>query len=105
MGLRQVKVTGKGSEQRVIPVDRAFFAELGSYLRTERPERALDTGVLRRVARPDHRPGDDRGRSPANLPNASGPHRGDQGPPSPASATRSAPSWHPPASTCWSCEN
>jgi len=37
MGLRQVKVTGKGSKQRVIPVDRAFFAELGSYLRTERP--------------------------------------------------------------------
>jgi integrase/recombinase XerC len=36
-GLRQVKVTGKGSKQRVVPVDRAFFGELTSYLRLERP--------------------------------------------------------------------
>jgi len=27
VGLRQVKVTGKGAKQRVVPVDRAFFAE------------------------------------------------------------------------------
>ena len=37
MGLRQVKVTGKGSKQRVVPVDPAFFTELASYLRVERP--------------------------------------------------------------------
>jgi integrase/recombinase XerC len=37
MGLRQVKVIGKGSKQRVVPVDRAFFAELTAYLRVERP--------------------------------------------------------------------
>src|SRR5262249_28136756 len=38
MGLRQVTVMGKGAKQRTVPVDRAFFAELGSYLRSERPQ-------------------------------------------------------------------
>jgi len=37
VGLRQVKVTGKGSKQRLVPVDRAFFTELTAYLRSERP--------------------------------------------------------------------
>jgi integrase/recombinase XerC len=37
MGLRRVRVTGKGGRERVVPVDRAFFTELGAYLRDERP--------------------------------------------------------------------
>jgi integrase/recombinase XerC len=37
MGLRRVRVNGKGGKERVVPVDRAFFAELGGYLRRERP--------------------------------------------------------------------
>jgi site-specific recombinase XerD len=37
MGLRRVRVTGKGGKERVVPVDRAFFAELAAYLREERP--------------------------------------------------------------------
>jgi integrase/recombinase XerC len=37
VGMRQVTVTGKGAKQRTVPVDRAFFTELGSYLRVERP--------------------------------------------------------------------
>lgn len=37
LGARQVKVLGKGSKQRVVPVDRAFFSELTAYLRSERP--------------------------------------------------------------------
>jgi len=37
VGLRRVKVTGKGSKQRVVPVDRSFFVELTAYLRMERP--------------------------------------------------------------------
>jgi site-specific recombinase XerD len=37
VGLRQVKVVGKGAKQRFVPVDRAFFAELTAYLRSERP--------------------------------------------------------------------
>ncbi len=36
-GRRRVRVLGKGSRERVVPVDRAFFAELGAYLRLERP--------------------------------------------------------------------
>ena len=36
-GLRQLRVTGKGSRDRIVPVDRAFFGELVSYLREERP--------------------------------------------------------------------
>ena len=37
MGLRRVRVTGKGGKERVVPVDGVFFAELGAYLREERP--------------------------------------------------------------------
>jgi len=37
MGLRRVRVVGKGGRERVVPVDPAFFAELGGYLREERP--------------------------------------------------------------------
>ena len=37
VGMRQVKVTGKGGKQRMVPVERAFFVELTSFLRTERP--------------------------------------------------------------------
>lgn len=37
MGLRRVRVIGKGGRERVVPVDPAFFAELAGYLREERP--------------------------------------------------------------------
>lgn len=36
-GLHRVRVVGKGNKERIVPVDRAFFTELGNYLRTERP--------------------------------------------------------------------
>ena len=39
MGLRRIRVLGKGGRERVVPVDGAFFAELGAYLREERPAR------------------------------------------------------------------
>ena len=32
-----MRVLGKGSRERVVPVDAAFFAECASYVRTERP--------------------------------------------------------------------
>jgi integrase/recombinase XerC len=37
MGLRRVRVVGKGNRERTVPVDGSFFAEVGAYLRTERP--------------------------------------------------------------------
>lgn len=37
MGLRRVRVTGKGGRERVVPVEGAFFSELVAYLKTERP--------------------------------------------------------------------
>jgi site-specific recombinase XerD len=37
VALRRVRVVGKGNRERVVPVDAAFFAELTSYLRLERP--------------------------------------------------------------------
>jgi integrase/recombinase XerC len=40
MGLRRVRVTGKGGKERIVPVDGAFFAELACYLREERPARS-----------------------------------------------------------------
>jgi site-specific recombinase XerD len=36
-GLRRLRVRGKGGRQRIVPVDRPFFAELAGYLRSERP--------------------------------------------------------------------
>ncbi len=39
MGLRQLRVVGKGGRERVVPVDRAFFSEVAAYLRSERPPR------------------------------------------------------------------
>jgi integrase/recombinase XerC len=36
-GLRRLRVDGKGGKQRVVPVESAFFTELATYLRTERP--------------------------------------------------------------------
>ena len=37
LGLRTVRVTGKGRRERVVPVDAAFFAEVAAYVRLERP--------------------------------------------------------------------
>jgi len=37
VALRRVRVVGKGGRERVVPVDRPFFAELTAYLGTERP--------------------------------------------------------------------
>ncbi len=37
MGMRQVRVLGKGTKERVVPIDRAFFAECAAYLHAERP--------------------------------------------------------------------
>ena len=57
MGLRRVRVTGKGGKERVVPVDGVFFAELAAYLREERPEakialvRATYEAGLRRIFR------------------------------------------------------
>ena len=36
-GRGRVRVIGKGGRERVVPIDRAFFAELAAYLREERP--------------------------------------------------------------------
>jgi site-specific recombinase XerD len=36
-GRRTVRVTGKGGRERIVPIDRAFFAELAAYLGRERP--------------------------------------------------------------------
>lgn len=36
-GRGRVRVIGKGGRERVVPIDRAFFAELAAYLRGERP--------------------------------------------------------------------
>lgn len=38
MGLRRVRVVGKGDRERVVPIDDAFFVECAAYLRSERPE-------------------------------------------------------------------
>jgi integrase/recombinase XerC len=37
VGLRQVRVVGKGNRERVVPIHRGFFVEVTNYLRHERP--------------------------------------------------------------------
>lgn len=37
MGLRRVRVVGKGGRERVVPIDAVFFTECAAYLRRERP--------------------------------------------------------------------
>jgi site-specific recombinase XerD len=37
MGLRRVRVVGKGGKERVVPVDDVFFDECAAYVRAERP--------------------------------------------------------------------
>jgi integrase/recombinase XerC len=37
MGLRRLRVVGKGGKERIVPVDGSFFAECAAYLRAERP--------------------------------------------------------------------
>ena len=37
LGLRRVRVIGKGGKERVVPIDDVFFAECAAYLRSERP--------------------------------------------------------------------
>lgn len=39
LGMRRVRVIGKGNKERVVPVDGAFFGELVAYLNSERPLR------------------------------------------------------------------
>jgi integrase/recombinase XerC len=102
LGLRRVRVVGKGGRERIVPVDRAFFTELASYLRAERPAgcatpecfvvlrgpttgKAMTEAGLRRIFRTH------RARS-----GATGCGRTDCG-------TPSGPSWPPRASTCWCC--
>jgi site-specific recombinase XerD len=37
MGMRRVRVIGKGDRERIVPIDAAFFEEAAGYLRSERP--------------------------------------------------------------------
>jgi integrase/recombinase XerC len=37
MGMRRVRVVGKGGKERVVPIDDVFFTECAAYLRAERP--------------------------------------------------------------------
>ena len=37
MGMRRVRVVGKGNRERLVPIDSAFFSECAAYLRNERP--------------------------------------------------------------------
>ena len=37
MGMRRVRVIGKGNRERLIPIERVFFDEVAAYLRGERP--------------------------------------------------------------------
>ena len=80
LGLRRVRVLGKGGKERTVPVDPEFFTELAIYLRRERPPGCGNPGMFRRVARA----GDDRGRDAQNLPDPLRPGGDTAGAPAPA---------------------
>jgi site-specific recombinase XerC len=65
LGLRRVRVLGRGGKERTVPVDAMFFTKLASYLRDERsPGRGTrECFLVRRDSWPDH----DRGRDAADL--------------------------------------
>ena len=101
-GLRRLRVCGKGGRERVVPVDRAFFAELAAYLRVERPPGLVTPECFvilagatagGRSRRPD---------CAASFAITDGP-RVRPGCARTGCATPTAPSWQPPASTCWCC--
>jgi len=92
MGLRRLRATGKGGRQRVVPVDRAFFAELAGYLRLERPT-GLATPECFVVLR-----GPTRGARSFGF---TGSAQVPPGSARTACATPTGPSWQPPASICW----
>lgn len=50
MGLRRLRVEGKGGRERIVPVDHSFFVECAAYLRSERPKgcRATECFVVLR---------------------------------------------------------
>ncbi len=39
MGMRRLRVVGKGGRERIVPVDSSFFAECATYISVERPPR------------------------------------------------------------------
>jgi integrase/recombinase XerC len=103
MGLRRVRVVGKGDKERVVPIDDVFFTECAAYLRSERPRgcrtpecfvvlrgptqgRAMSEAGMRKVFRTHRaRSGAMRGCAPID------------------SVTPTGPSWPPPESTCSLC--
>jgi site-specific recombinase XerD len=46
MGVRRVRVAGRGGKERVVPIDDVFFTQCAAYLRAERPAGLSHTGVL-----------------------------------------------------------
>lgn len=50
MGMRRVRIVGKGNRERLVPIDRAFFDEIAAYVRLERPAgcRTLECFVVLR---------------------------------------------------------
>ena len=102
MGMRQVKVTGKGAKQRIVPIDRAFFGEVRAYLDRERPK-GLSTPecfvVLRGPTAVGRSPRRDSGRSSGSI----GHGRERSGFVRIVCGTRSGPTSPQPASICWCC--
>ena len=103
VGLRQVRVVGKGGRERVVPVHRRFFVEVTNYLRHERPadSSAAECFVVLRGPTTGQR--DDRGRDAQDLPHPSRTHRRHPGPTAPSAAHL----WHRSrrrlAWICWCC--
>lgn len=102
VGMRRLRVRGKGGRERVVPVDQAFFTELVSYLRLERPPGCATPEcfvVLRGPTRGQAMTEAGCGRCSAFTPPAlARPGCGLTG-----YATPMAPSWLLPVSTCWCC--
>jgi site-specific recombinase XerC len=102
MGMRRVRVVGKGDRERLVPIDAAFFDECAAYLRTERPSGCGTRSAswcygVRPGVRRSPRPGCGRC-SAFTAPALERPECDPIG-----CATPTPPSWQRPGSICWSC--
>ena len=102
MGRRQVRVIGKGGRERVVPVDRPFFAELAAYLRQERSAECATAQCFVVLRGPTAgQPMTEAGCAGSSAPTAHAPAR--PGCVHIGSGTPTEPSWPRQALTCWCC--
>lgn len=102
LGRRRLRVVGKGSKERHVPVDAAFFTEVAAYLRHERPTGVKSSECFLVLRGPTTgRPLTEAGLR--GVFRRQGKHRERPGCVRTGCGIPMAPNWPRPVSTCWRC--